>query len=72
MEVPILLTAVKNKVKNSPHLPEKYKVIVYHLLKKVFEEWKKEVIEEHGKEPEIGDYDLPPGFDFLFRDRSKI
>ena len=71
MKVPELLTKVKNKVKNSPHLPDKYKVIMYHLLKKVFEEWKAEALADQPIGTELSDFDMPDIFKDIFRDRSK-
>jgi len=74
MEVPELLTAVKNKVKNCANLPEKYKTVVYFLLRKVWEEVQdkemQEVIAEN-KRYKAEDMDVPEFFKDIFRDRSK-
>ena len=74
MEVPELLTRVKNKVKGCANLPEKYKTVVYFLLRKVWEETQdaemKEVIAEN-KRYKSEDMDVPDFMKDIFRDRSK-
>ena len=82
MEVPELLTRVKNKVKGCANLPEKYKLVVYHLLKKVFEEvCKEEGIKDDNPyvkstvlregDDDVDSFDLPDFMKDIFRDRSK-
>jgi len=75
MEVPELLTRVKNKIKGCANLPEKYKLVVYHLLKKVFEEVREEeevrLYNEKCRKDEVDSFDLPDFMKDIFRDRSK-